>query len=118
MSSGNPWIAVDLDGTLAEYTGWVSGDHIGKPIDKMVNRIKGWLEEGMEVRIFTARVAGDRDGVHPKASIKLIQHWLETECGLPPLPVTNVKDFHMVELYDDRAVQVELNTGKLVRGPD
>jgi len=109
-----PWIGVDLDGTLAEYKGWVGADHIGLPVPKMVQRIREWLEEGLEVRIFTARVAGDREGIHPKATVKLIQHWLVSECKLPSLPVTNVKDFHMVELYDDRAVQVVFNTGELV----
>ena len=32
------------------------------------------------------------------------------------LPVTNVKDWHMLELWDDRAVQVEPNTGRRVDG--
>lgn len=54
MSSG--WIGVDLDGTIAEYHGWVSPTHIGAPIPKMVERVKVWLSEGKEVRIFTARV--------------------------------------------------------------
>jgi hypothetical protein len=30
------------------------------------------------------------------------------------LPITNCKDFAMVELYDDRCVQVEANTGRLI----
>jgi hypothetical protein len=30
------------------------------------------------------------------------------------LKITNVKDRFMVELWDDRAVQVEHNTGKVV----
>lgn len=110
-----PWIGVDLDGTLAEYHGWHGPTHIGKPIPKMVERIKRFLtEDKIEVRIFTARVAGDRDGIPPKLTRKLIQDWLEKECGLPRLQVTNVKDFFMVELYDDRAVQVEFNTGDII----
>lgn len=31
------------------------------------------------------------------------------------LEVTKVKDCHMTELYDDRAVQIEENTGLLAR---
>lgn len=46
---------MDLDGTLAEYHGWNGG--IGKPIPGMVRRVKAWLAEGLEVRIFTARVS-------------------------------------------------------------
>ena len=40
----DPWIGVDLDGTLAHYTGWRGEDHIGKPILPMLLRIKMWLE--------------------------------------------------------------------------
>ena len=49
------WIGVDLDGTLAEYHGW--NGSIGKPIAPMVDRVKRWLAEGVEVRIMTARVS-------------------------------------------------------------
>lgn len=54
MSNG--WIAVDFDGTLAHYGTWVGPDHLGEPIAPMVERVKRWLTEGHEVRIFTARV--------------------------------------------------------------
>jgi hypothetical protein len=37
--------------------------------------------------------------------------WLES-VGLPRLPVTNVKDFSLIELWDDRCVRVEPNTGR------
>lgn len=85
----NGWIAVDLDGTLAEYTTWQGVTHIGKPIPAMVDRIKMWLDEGIEVRIFTARMAGDPVEV---ASFKQhLAQWLALAAGLPPLPATNVK---------------------------
>jgi hypothetical protein len=51
------WIAVDLDGTLAVYDKWVDESHIGPPISRMVERVKTWLTEGTEVRVFTARIA-------------------------------------------------------------
>jgi len=108
------WIGVDLDGTLAEYKGWKGERHIGAPIELMVSRIKEWLKEGIEVRIFTARVAGEREGVHPRATVAMIQDWLEREAGLPKLQVTCVKDFGMIEIWDDRAVRVEVNTGKVL----
>ena len=108
----NPWIGVDLDGTLARYDGWVSELHIGEIVQPMKERVLAWLEEGIEVRIFTARVAGDRQGISPKATRIIIQQWLVNN-GLPRLMVTNIKDFHMIELYDDRAVQVVFNTGEL-----
>lgn len=106
---GNGWIGVDLDGTLAEYDTWVGPEHIGKPIPKMVARIKAWLSEGTEVRIVTARVA-------PKCSEDAtvcrgyIETWLLEHLEVL-LPITHSKDEHMWELWDDRAVQVEKNTG-------
>ncbi len=44
------WIGVDLDGTLAEYNGWVSEEHIGHPIPAMAARVKLWISQGFDVR--------------------------------------------------------------------
>jgi hypothetical protein len=73
---------------------------------KMVNRVKQWLADGQDVRIFTAR-AGD---AYAQAAIK---KWCKQWLG-QALPITNVKDHGLTTLYDDRAVQVERNTGKLI----
>ncbi len=101
------WIGVDLDGTLAVYGGWKGPGHIGEPVEKMAARVRAWLASGREVRIFTAR-ASSPDQIPP------VQDWTERHFGVR-LPVTNVKDFAMVELWDDRAVSVIANTGE-VRG--
>jgi len=106
-SQTGPWIGVDLDGTLARHDIWVGMDHIGKPIEPMMARVKTWLRQGINVKIVTAR-ASVPDGIPP------VQEWLKKQ-GLPPLQVTNQKDFQMVELWDDRAVQVIPNTGHPVR---
>jgi hypothetical protein len=100
------WIGVDLDGTLAEYGGWKGPDSIGKPIPAMLNRVLDWLNAGQEVRIFTARASVPEQ-------IPFVVEWCKTHLGRE-LPVTNVKDFGMVTLYDDRCVQVETNTGRLI----
>lgn len=34
--------------------------------------------------------------------------------GLPDLEVTSEKDWLMIELWDDRAVHVEPNTGRII----
>lgn len=122
MSGGDKgWIGVDLDGTLAEYHGWVGPDHIGDPIPAMVERVKAWHRAGKEVRIFTARVATGPGG-HPtmealKAELA-IERWMEKNLGFS-LPVTCMKDYGLVEMWDDRAVQVEQNTGRRIDGqPD
>lgn len=107
------WVGVDLDATLAEYHGWQGPGHIGEPIPAMVERVKRWLADGREVRIFTARAsASDRD-LAPV--IEAIEQWCETHIG-QKLEVTCVKDFGMVELWDDRAVQVIPNMGVPVGG--
>lgn len=103
--SGSGWIGVDLDGTLAHYEGWKDGA-IGKPVPAMLERVKGWLAEGRAVKIFTARACVP-DQIPP------VQDWLES-IGLPRLEVTNQKDFGMIELWDDRCVQVEPNTGRRI----
>jgi hypothetical protein len=114
------WIGVDFDGTIAHYDGWVSGDHLGAPIPNMVNRVKAWLAQGHTVKIFTARVGctglrtdkgnvdGDEFAAHQR---KLIEAWCIEHIGVP-LEVTATKDFGMIELWDDRAVQVRPNTGE------
>jgi hypothetical protein len=111
------WIGVDLDGTLAEYTGWVHEFSIGEPIFAMVERIKRWRADGIEVRIFTARVAADNRGRDVAAIERAIKQWCDKHIGLD-LPVTNVKDFGMIELWDDRCVQVIPNTGRRADGKE
>lgn len=103
------WIGVDLDGTLAEYHGW-NGGVIGKPVVAMVERVKRWVSEGKKVKIFTARACtGDME------QIRMIREWTMLHIGVE-LEVTAIKDFEMIELWDDRAIQVIPNTGKRVDG--
>lgn len=113
------WIGVDLDGTLAHYDGWKGARHIGKPVGMMLSRVKQWLAEGKTVKIFTARVAGHGQTLlngEKVDAIGPIKAWCKEHIGTE-LEVTNVKDFGMVELWDDRAVQVEHNTGWPVVNP-
>lgn len=108
------WIGVDLDGTLAKYEGWQGPEHIGEPITPMVDRVKRWLNEGKEVRIFTARMSGPRaDVLEVSRTMELILEWTKKHIGTA-LPATCVKDYGMIELWDDRAVQVEMNTGRAI----
>lgn len=108
------WIGVDLDGTLAHYE-YKSGPwdpyHIGAPVPAMQERVKRWLAEGREVRIFTARVSADT-AQRSVAAIRFhIEKWCQEHLGII-LPVTCTKDYDMIELWDDRAVRVEANTGR------
>lgn len=116
MSQG--WIGVDLDGTLAVYDGWKGPTHIGEPIPAMVERVIRWLAEGRDVRIFTARISHDMTPQRQLEAFKAY-HAIITWCQLhigEILPVTNTKDYSMIECWDDRAVQVIPNTGQRADG--
>lgn len=102
------WIGVDLDGTLAEYDGWQGIEHIGAPVPAMVERVKRWLGEGRKVKVFTARYSEPGSQAAVRYSV---WKWTKEHIGVT-LPVTNTKDFGMSELWDDRAVAVEPNTGR------
>lgn len=106
MSKIEFWIGVDLDGTLAEYNDWIGIHHIGKPIAPMIERVQVWINEGKKVKIFTARAS------EGSAAIGFIHAWLDKQ-GLPKLEVTNVKDYGMTALWDDRCISVETNTGQI-----
>lgn len=110
------WIGVDLDGTLAKYDKFEGDTIIGEPTKpetpgtpSMVERVKKWLEDGKEVRIMTARASGENS----EAAKEAIEKWCEKYIG-QKLPVTNIKDQEMKELWDDRAIQVKKNTGEPV----
>ena len=102
--TGGGWIGVDLDNTLANGQHWKGHEHVGEPIKPMVDRVKRWLAAGKDVRIFTARDA---------KSYPAIRKWCMKHLG-KTLKITNQKDKYMTELYDDRAVGVETNTGRLI----
>lgn len=98
---------VDLDGTLAHHDPKAPFklNQIGQPVEKMLEQVKAWLDEGIEVVIFTARAN------NPK-SLPVIKRWLDA-VGLPELTITNEKTPQMTRIYDDRAWHVERNTGEI-----
>lgn len=112
------WIGVDFDGTLSHYNGWRNGE-LGKPVQAMQTRVLDWLNAGREVRIVTARVAetglrnqvgGFDDNAFAAEQRAKIEAWCLEHLGRI-IPVTAMKDFGMVELWDDRCVRVVENTG-------
>jgi hypothetical protein len=105
------WIGCDLDHTLAKYESGMAGTYkIGEPIPAMVRRVKRWLKRGIEVRIMTAR-ANKYPGWDHERAIRTVEDWTEKVFG-QKLRVTNEKDFEMIEIWDDRAVRVEADTGR------
>lgn len=114
------WYGIDLDGTLAFYDEWRGEEHIGDPIPAMAERVRKMLDEGLDVRIFTARadggVAAENMGVDGTAFrdvdriVGIVQDWTEKHFGVR-LPVTCKKDFGCIAIYDDRAIRIVKNEG-------
>jgi hydroxymethylpyrimidine pyrophosphatase-like HAD family hydrolase len=98
-----PWIGVDLDGTLARDVKPYDPTVIGKVNPTMAARVRRWLRQGKKVKIFTARATD------PKA-IPYIKKWCLDNLG-QELEVTNQKDQFMVRLWDDRAYGVYKDDG-------
>lgn len=118
MSEHKGWIGVDLDGTLAYYDTWRGSRHIGEPVPLMLQRVKDWIEAGRDVRIFTARVSPQALRVNNETLLEVesvIDAWCLKHVGRI-LPITHEKDMAMIELWDDRAVQVIPNTGRRADG--
>lgn len=105
--SNKGWIGVDLDATLAYYTKWKGYYYIGKPVPSMIRKVKEALNNGENIKIFTARAGGG------SRAVKFIQKWCLKHIGVE-LPVTNVKDQHCSEIWDDRAKQVKKNKGEFI----
>ena len=99
------WIGFDFDGTLCRFS-----DQL--PAPGMVERVKYFRDAGIEVRILTARIASKYPTEHREAHAKIIQDWCLKHIG-EVLPVTSEKDYDMALLYDDRAIAVETDTGRL-----
>lgn len=107
LKTNGPWVGFDLDGTLALHGKYLGPDHVGIMIEPMKEILLEWIKQGMRVKIMTARMS--HKDTRDQARI-VIQDWLEAN-GIPRIEVTCKKDYRMIKLYDDRAVQVIPNTG-------
>jgi len=64
----NPWIGVDLDGTLAVYDGWRGPEHIGPPVPAMVERVKRWNGKA-------ARTPHSKGRMSERVAVLLLAQW-------------------------------------------
>ena len=108
------WIGVDLDGTLAMDEGRRGLRRVGRPVPAMLRMVKQWIADGVEVRIFTARVGGGRPAAEREAAVAAIEGWCVRHVGRR-LAVTAEKDAGMDELWDDRARRIERNTRRRIK---
>jgi hypothetical protein len=100
------WTGVDLDGTLAYLDRNSAYDEVGEPVPAMMALVRKMINNGIRIKIFTARAEDPEQ-------FPIIRKWLKDN-NLPELEITNVKDYNMQRLYDDRCIQVERNTGRLI----
>ena len=108
------WLGVDLDGTLAQYHGWVSEEHIGEPVVSIVAALNARRADGWKIVIFTARVSGDSEEAQ-RAEVA-IWKWLDFY-NIKAEGITCTKHKHFAEFWDDRARQVIFNKGYIVEWP-
>jgi|HubBroStandDraft_2_1064218.scaffolds.fasta_scaffold92145_3 hypothetical protein len=111
----NDVIAIDFDGTLFETFKPYDPRKAGPPVMKMIKFVKGLLQKGKKVVIFTARVNSKE---HTPAQIKYTHKLIGGLCKKylgQRLPITSEKHHLMSTIYDDRAIQVERNTGRIIK---
>ena len=111
-SASEEWWGIDFDGTLATYDDWKGPGHVGEPIQKSIEFVKGLLKDGKKVKIFTARVANPDEEDEAREAIR---KFCKEHLGRA-FPITNEKDPHMIGLLDDKLdmKRVKQNTGELV----
>lgn len=100
------WIGFDLDGTLIQFDGWEGPESFGQPIIPMMALIKHHIQNGQRAKIVTARASNEEDK-------EFVRIWADAH-GLQNVEITDKKDYLMIKLYDDRAIQVEKNTGRII----
>jgi hypothetical protein len=100
-----PTIAVDLDGTLAEYEGWLGEEVIGPPIPGALAFLEDLHSAEAEIVIFSAR-AGTKPGSDA------IWRWLtENKVDQIVTEVTNIKHYRFAAMVDDRALGFRRSEG-------
>lgn len=108
------FIGVDFDGTLATYDRYVGPSVVGEPIVKMVEKVKRRLKKKRLVKIFTARVHPSHTVEDIAAAREAITAWCVEHIG-QALEIICDKHPKMYEIWDDKAVAVQKNTGECLR---
>lgn len=74
---GRRIIAVDIDGTLAEFDQWRGYKHLGKPIKKIADKLRDEAKAGSYIIIHTVRIARPNGGILPQA-LRALVSWLDS----------------------------------------
>jgi len=108
-------VCVDLDGTLATYTGWQGDEHIGDPRPGAAEFMTALAEAGCRVVVFTTRTKcddaalGRGRGATPEVLAARVRDWL-TRHRIPFNEVYTGQGKPIGSAYvDDRAVAIPTN---------
>lgn len=106
------WYGFDLDGTIAKYSVWKGAHHIGVPLHPAIDYLKAMLKDGKRIKIFTARVNSKLSSEERQEAEAAIKEWCLEYIG-QELEVTAEKDIGLIEFFDDRAIRVICNEGRI-----
>ena len=106
QNENTTWVGFDFDGTLSKWDP-NKPEKLGPPVYAMINLLRLYVNNGVKVKIVTARVAHGNTQYR-----KALHKWLKKYVGFVP-EITSEKDENMVILYDDRAIGVKMNEGVL-----
>jgi hypothetical protein len=111
ISDPAEFVAVDLDRTLAEFT-WDPKTYmpgkIGNPLLTRCAQVRSWIDRGVPVKIFTARIASNNPRIKDGPVRVAIDQWCIRVFGRM-LPVVSEKEYGCRLLVDDIALPVEGN---------
>ena len=98
-------IAVDIDGTLAEYKGWKGYRHVGKPIKSVVEAVRKEYADNSEIIIHTCRITAMDGQIIPEA-LAALTAWLKKN-DIPYDEIwTGVGKPYASSYWDDKAVRM------------
>jgi len=103
----NKSVAVDLDGTLAQYDGWKGIDHIGDPLPGAKEFLTALKDKGYSIEIYTTRCNSHVNNQTAHHLAQRIYEWLRKH-GLDDWPKVGVyarQGKPLADAYvDDKAV--------------
>ena len=79
---------MDFDGVLAEYTKWISHNHIGKPIHEMIELVKILHKNGVKIALVSTRfnphpfldnIEKEDEVVTSGESLLIVGRWLKEQ---------------------------------------
>ena len=115
LTEDDYYFLVDLNGTLAHHEKGApvftaAGEPlIGKPIKRMVDRVRRLMDQGTSVRILCAAVSEDTPRAEKLRSA--VKDWTKKHLGRA-LPVTATVTPRCIGIWNDKARGVVRNTGK------